>query len=307
MLVPTNFKRISGVGLTKKTDGMANKKPESKNSERYRKDTKLAESKDRKKAKKTRGPEYQKQEPKTVESQRRAVENPAAPEQVGLEDQSDAFASFFVEGVPPKVLITTTRRACADTMTFAEELTDLFPLSEFHRREGHHIFKEVVGAAVKKDFSHLVVVNESRKRIDSMSIVKLPEGPTLVFKVTSTKLNKEIHNHGRSSSHYPELILNNFTSRLGHTVGRLFVSLFPHNPEFKGRQVVTFHNQRDFIFVRRHRYIFDDAGKKARLQEIGPQFTLKLHGLYNAACDLKDAPVEWSWKPHAVDNKAFAL
>jgi ribosome production factor 1 len=212
-----------------------------------------------------------------------------------------------VEGLPPKVLITTTRRASPGTFTFADELTDLFPLSEFHRRDGHHIFKDVVKAAVDRDFTHLVVVNESRKSVDSLSVVKLPEGPTAVFKLTSVKLNKQIHNHGRSSSHHPELILNNFTTRLGHTVGRLFVSLFPHNPEFKGRQAVTFHNQRDFIFVRRHRYIFDDVGKKARLQEIGPQFTLKLHGLYNAACDLKDAPVEWSWKPHAVDNKMFAL
>lgn len=31
-------------------------------------------------------------------------------------------------------------------------------------------------------------------------------------------------------------------------------SLFPQDPEFKGRRVVTFHNQRDFIFFRHHRY-----------------------------------------------------
>ena len=212
-----------------------------------------------------------------------------------------------MEGVAPRILITTTRRACIDTFTFADELTDMFPASQFHRREGHHIFKDVVKTAIAKEFTHLVVVNESRKRLDSLSVVKLPEGPTAVFKLTSVKLGKQIHNHGRSSAHIPELILNNFTTRLGHTVGRLFVSLFPHAPQFKGRQVVTFHNQRDFVFIRRHRYIFDDAGNKARLQEIGPQFTLKLHGLYNAACDLKDAPVEWAWKPHAIDSKTFAI
>lgn len=31
-------------------------------------------------------------------------------------------------------------------------------------------------------------------------------------------------------------------------------ALFPQDPEFKGRRVVTFHNQRDFIFFRHHRY-----------------------------------------------------
>jgi len=36
-------------------------------------------------------------------------------------------------------------------------------------------------------------------------------------------------------------------------------SLFPHTPDFTGRQVVTFHNQRDFVFFRHHRYIFEDA------------------------------------------------
>jgi ribosome production factor 1 len=212
-----------------------------------------------------------------------------------------------MEGVVPKIMITTTRRASPDTFKFAEELTDLFPNSEFRRREGNHIFKDVVKAVIDNEYTHLIVVNESRKSIDSLSIVKLPEGPTAVFKLTNTKLSKQIQNHGRSSSHTPELILNNFTTRLGHTVGRLFVSLFPHVPQFTGRQAVTFHNQRDFIFVRRHRYMFDADGRRARLQEIGPQFTLKLHGLYNAVSDLKDAPVEWAWKPHAIDSKTFAL
>lgn len=39
--------------------------------------------------------------------------------------------------------------------------------------------------------------------------------------------------------------------------------------------MVTLHNQRDFLFFRRHRYMFESP-TKARLQEIGPRFTLKL-------------------------------
>jgi ribosome production factor 1 len=72
-----------------------------------------------------------------------------------------------------------------------------------------------------------------------------------------------------------ELILNNFTTLLGHSVGRLFGALFPPQPQFRGRQVVTLHNQRDFLFFRRHRYQFESV-TKASLQEIGPRFTLKL-------------------------------
>lgn len=57
-------------------------------------------------------------------------------------------------------------------------------------------------------------------------------------------------NHGRATKHKPELILNNFGTRLGHRVGRMFASLFSQDPNFRGRRVVTFHNQRDFIFFR---------------------------------------------------------
>lgn len=39
----------------------------------------------------------------------------------------------------------------------------------------------------------------------------------------------------------------------GHTTARMLASLLPQSPEFRGRRVVTFHNQRDFIFVRHHR------------------------------------------------------
>ena len=58
----------------------------------------------------------------------------------------------------------------------------------------------------------------------------------------------------------------------------MFQTCFPPLPEFQGRQVVTLHNQRDFLFFRRHRYAFRSTEKVA-LQEIGPRFTLKLRWL----------------------------
>ena len=33
---------------------------------------------------------------------------------------------------------------------------------------------------------------------------------------------------GRPTSHIPEILLNNFNTRLGHRLGRLLGSLFPH-------------------------------------------------------------------------------
>ena len=66
----------------------------------------------------------------------------------------------------------------------------------------------------------------------------------------------------------PQVILNNFGTRLGRRVGRFLGSLFPHAPQFEGRQVVTFHNQRDFIFVRHHRCA-KSHGPRARVCEGG--------------------------------------
>jgi ribosome production factor 1 len=96
----------------------------------------------------------------------------------------------------------------------------------------------------------------------------------------------------------------------------LFKSLWPARPEIEGRQVVTLHNQRDYIFFRRHRYVFRDKratekviqdvdGKpmkgaeeiRAGLQELGPRFTMKLRrvdkGIQRASGQ------DWEWSAHA--------
>jgi len=80
----------------------------------------------------------------------------------------------------------------------------------------------------------------------------------------SLRSAQKIKNHGTSTNHVPELVLNGFGTRLGHRTGRFLGSLFPHDkPEFQGRQVVTFHNQRDFLFVRHHRYVFQEGKKRS--------------------------------------------
>ncbi len=67
------------------------------------------------------------------------------------------------------------------------------------------------------------------------------------------------------------------------------------------RQVVTFHNQRDFIFLRRHRYQFDSA-TQCRLQEIGPRFTLKMKWLQVGTFDSLHGEYEWIHKRKQMDT-----
>lgn len=56
----------------------------------------------------------------------------------------------------------------------------------------------------------------------------LPDGPTAFFKVSNVVPSAEVFNHGNVTAHQPEIILNNFNTRLGHRVGRFLGSFFPH-------------------------------------------------------------------------------
>ncbi|KIK61640.1 hypothetical protein GYMLUDRAFT_243331 [Collybiopsis luxurians FD-317 M1] len=225
---------------------------------------------------------------------------------------SDPFASYFNSEedpmVPPKVLITTSPKASKPTYEFCDELVGVFPGAEFIRRKKGKGFEigRIAGWAAGRGYKHMIVVNEDTKKPNAITLIHLPNGPTAYFKLTSIELTKQIYGHARATPHNPELVLNNFVTRLGHNVGRMFQTLFPPLPEFQGRQVVTLHNQRDFLFFRRHRYAFRSPEKVA-LQEIGPRFTLKLRSLrkgipavFNLAEDAKG--LEFDVEPEDVGN-----
>lgn len=99
-----------------------------------------------------------------------------------------------------------------------------------------------------------------------MLIIHLPDGPTAHFKLSNVKITPELkRSHKEISKHRPEVILTNFTTRLGCTIGRMLGALFHYQPEFKGSRVVTFHNQRDYIFFRHHKYdYFNDMFNKEK-------------------------------------------
>jgi len=152
------------------------------------------------------------------------------------------------------------------------------------------------------DFTDLIIVTEKSKVPDGLIICHLPNGPTATFKLTSAVLPEHIKGHGKLTSHYPEVILNHFNTRLGITVGRMLGALFHQRPNFVGRRVVTFHNQRDFIFFRHHRYIYDEEDKKVRIQELGPRFSLKLRSLQRGVMDTKFGEYVWVHKKKDMDT-----
>lgn len=117
------------------------------------------------------------------------------------------------------------------------------------------------------------------------------------------------------------------TTRLGHSVGRMLASLFHFEPQFKGRKVVTFHNQRDYIFFRHHLYVYYNDNyfqilifniifryefkneSKVAIRELGPRFTLKLRSLQRGTFDSKFGEYEWILKrhEHGINRRKFFL
>ncbi|KAI0902234.1 Brix-domain-containing protein [Annulohypoxylon nitens] len=233
------------------------------------------------------------------------------------------FPSLFSEDGPaePQVLITTTLNSTIHDE--AKLLCTLFPHSTYIPRSAHkyghkYSVREICKYASNRGFSTVMILREDQKRPIGLDVVHLPLGPTFHFSISNWVEGKKLPGHGNPTNHYPELLLNNFKTPLGVLTARLFQSLWPKTPELQGRQVVTLHNQRDYIFLRRHRYVFRDKrpteksvvgvdGKELKgvesirtgLQELGPRATLKLRridkGIGRAGSEGDDA-VQWEWK-----------
>ncbi|KAK9319570.1 anticodon-binding protein [Lipomyces orientalis] len=229
--------------------------------------------------------------PTTIERTRVYDETVDAP----IEGE-DEFEEYFKNKRAPKVLITTSKFARAQAYELSDQLINIIPGSEFVKRGHKFSMKEIAKFCVNRDYTDLIVISEDKKVVNGLTFVHLPAGPTMFFSLSSLRMPKQISGHGRATSHVPELILNNFSTRLGMTVGRLFQSLFPQTPEFGGRQAVTLHNQRDFIFFRRHRYLFKET-ERVGLQELGPQFTLRLRRVQRGIAE------EMEWEHHPEMDK----
>lgn len=292
-----------------------------------------------------------KQTPKTLDNTREVEVTFVKPndEEVIADEANDEFAEYFADTIRPKILVTTRPRPSGKIFHFIADLMRFFPQLYFYPRKTFSI-KEIIEQSAEKNFTHLMILGEKSKVCNGMIISHLRRtaaasggdgeyecaGPTAFFKVSNVITSSDVPNHGSATSHVPELVLNGFSTRLGHRVGRFLGSLFPHNAQFQGRQVATFHNQRDYIFVRHHRYIFEESKKdfvektdktktdenqegadensqklkrkaekkktKARLQELGPRFTLKLRWIQEGTFDTQFGEYEWFHKRKEMDT-----
>ncbi|XP_012277914.1 probable ribosome production factor 1 [Orussus abietinus] len=225
-------------------------------------------------------------------------------EEIKIDFEHDEFADYYKHAYEPKVLITYSDNPLKKTRIFGRELSRMIPNSTslFRNRSG---VKKMVKSAIANSYTDIIIINENMKQPNGMLIVHLPDGPTAHFRLSNVKITPELkRSHKEITEHRPEVILNNFTTRLGHTIGRMLGALFHYEPEFRGRRAVTFHNQRDYIFFRHHRYEFNPDTGKPKLRELGPRFTLKLRSLQQGTFDSKYGEYEWiiQGRRHAMET-----
>jgi len=245
---------------------------------------------------------------KTIENTREFDETVVQPndQEVLADEATDEFSEYFKGKLETKLLITTCIHPSQNLLKFVDDLLSVFPNSHYYKRGTFNV-KSICKFSVNREFTDLIIINEDREEPNGLILIHLPNGPTAYFRLSGVKLRSEVRNHSKATTEKPELILNNFNTRLGHSIGRMLSSLFPRDPQLKAREVVTFHNQRDFIFFRFHRYIFENK-QFVRLQELGPRFSMKLRTLQRGTFDKQKGEYEWFYKRKMeTSHKKFFL
>ena len=226
-----------------------------------------------------------------------------------------------------KVLITCSTDPSRRTRMFCRQLAATLPNCEFRWRRKMSI-KKSTKQLVALGYTAYVVVSEHREEPNGMMISRLPEGPTARFRLSSMQLAGELHGMskrqsalvappskkraqaaGNAEEPLPQLLRNQFTTRLGLRVSNLLSCLFPEEsyqespePVDNGR-VITFHNQRDYIFFRQHRFAPSSLSNRTfRLIETGPRFTLRLRAVQPTTFDCRHGEFEWVFRHHEMEQ-----
>ncbi|KAI5188696.1 ribosome production factor 1 [Nematocida sp. AWRm77] len=184
-----------------------------------------------------------------------------------------------------KIILTSSNsKLTKENKELLFDLEVLFPTALPIPRKGRH-FKKFLEEETGEEEALIVrldQVDQVRKRL--LFIRKGSEGvlTTSTYSVVSVVLCKDLKG-ARDSGHMAELVLTNFDDSENDTrvVEDLQQVFGAEQPDFAGRQIVSFTKKRGFILGRKHRYIIrlpeDPEGEeKVRMEEIGPRIAIKL-------------------------------
>ena len=250
-----------------------------------------------------------KQATKTIDSMREKDETLFDENDKEIKEalENDEYKNYFNNEYSPQVLLTTSIAHTGGIFRFIKELKNFIPNSYFYYRKKFDL-GTIMKSSIEKGFTDILVVTERLRKPYKLLLIHLPSGPTMEFKLFNVVYQDEIKGHGTSAGHNPELMFRNFKTTLGHRVQRALNALFPKDEELKGRELITFQNQRDYIFFRYYRYMFTEDFKSANLQELGPRFAMRLLYVQKGLFDPEKGDYEWLYQDKmGVRRRKFYL
>ena len=250
-----------------------------------------------------------KQMPKTIDMMREKDETLFDENDKEIKEalENDEYKNYFNNEYSPQILLTTSIAHTGGIFRFIKELKNFIPNSYFYYRKKFDL-GTIMKRAIEKGFTDIIVVTERLRKPYKLLLIHLPNGPTMEFKLFNVIYQDEIQGHGTSAGHNPELMFRNFKTTLGFRVQRALNALFPKDEELKGRELITFQNQRDYIFFRYYRYIFTENFKSANLQELGPRFAMRLLYVQKGLFDPDNGDYEWLYRDKmGVRRRKFYL
>ena len=252
---------------------------------------------------------YKPETPKTIDNMREKDETMIDENDKEIKEalENDEYKNYFNNEYTPQILLTTSIAHTAGIFRFIKELKNFIPNSYFYYRKKFDL-GTIMSEAIKKEFTDIIIVTERLRKPYKLLLIHLPNGPTMEFKLFNVVYPDEIPGHGVSVGYNPELMFRNFKTTVGYRVQRALNALFPRDEELKGRELITFQNQRDYIFFRYYRYIFTDDFQSANLQELGPRFAMRLLYIQKGLFDPEKGDYEWLYKDKmGVRRRKFYL
>ena len=250
-----------------------------------------------------------KQATKTIDSMREKDETLFDENDKEIKEalENDEYKNYFNNEYSPQILLTTSIAHTGGIFRFIKELKNFIPNSYFYYRKKFDL-GTIMKSSIEKGFTDILVITERLRKPYKLLLIHLPNGPTMEFKLFNVVYQDEIKGHGTSAGHNPELMFRNFKTTLGYRVQRALNALFPRDEELKGRELITFQNQRDYIFFRYYRYMFTEDFKSANLQELGPRFAMRLLYVQKGLFDPEKGDYEWLYQDKmGVRRRKFYL
>lgn len=182
------------------------------------------------------------------------------------------------------ILTSSNSKLSHETKDLLLDIEGLFPGATPVPRKNRRFSEFLKEEVTEKEalIIRLDQVDPARKRL--LFIRKDAENniTTSTYSIVSYTLSKRL-NGAVDSGHMPEITITNFDETENDTrfVKDIEDAFSTEEPDFEGRQVVSFTKKRGFIICRKHRYIIRlpadrEKEERVRLDEIGPRLSLKL-------------------------------